>query len=88
MKITWSKQPSDFSNLLLTLYPTRKRKICPKPKKIFSPANFVANCDKVKEKPRPHRGEGEGADAAHHGLGICQPGAVGQSHRADQADRK
>jgi len=35
LKITWSKEPSDFINLLLTLYPTRKREICPEPKKYF-----------------------------------------------------
>ena len=35
MKIAWLKQPRAFGVLPLTLYPTRKREICPEPKKYF-----------------------------------------------------
>ena len=55
MKTAWLKQPRDFGVLPLTLYPTRKREICPKPQKYFFNRQL---CRKLrqgkKEKAIPH----------------------------------
>ena len=53
MKITWSKEPSDFSSPSLYIR-HENAKFVLSLKKYFSTVNFVANCDKVKEKAIPH----------------------------------